>query len=500
MIGMHWVKRWATRAVLAGWPLTMCAQTKVDLANQARDIDFTAAASTKPMKSGASLPAQCSLGEAFFLNSAAPGQNLYSCTGVNIWSLEAGGGNSPLTAITATLTNATTLTIGAACSLTAPCNSRVGGTVYTYQQNATATLASGSTTVRIYISDGSDGAPAGTIKVRNAAASGVTCSAGCTVENSQSAFPGMSIPLAMWAASSPGQWDPTGMDLRAFLATKPSPSAGSGVQITSGSVDAIAADRTAIPLKYSGLGAPGSISGSLQGDFYSDTANDDSYQCFAAGPCTGVAPGNWVKLSTGPTPFLDTPWFFYGHGSSSAGQNPSLGGGRSNRLVILGKVSTTAREIKRVAVAVVAGAINNCGSGTSACGMRMALLSEDRATVLCKTVAGYGGNPATEMDLNTTGSKSLPFLSGAQVVSGVCTLANGNYWFAISTDSNELLIAADSSATAGNLLSNAMPGNVLLGQIANGTAGSGTTLDFGDLSGALAPSANVAIPMLVGLN
>ena len=42
------------------------AQTKVDLSNQSRNIDFSASALTKPFKSGTVLPAACSTGEAFF--------------------------------------------------------------------------------------------------------------------------------------------------------------------------------------------------------------------------------------------------------------------------------------------------------------------------------------------------------------------------------------------------------------------------------------------------
>jgi hypothetical protein len=447
------------------------------------------------MKAGTSLPATCALGEAFFLTVAANGQNLFLCTAANTWSVQFFSNG-----LGVTLTSSTTLTIGAACTITSQCTSRVGGTVYAYVQSATVTLASGVTTARIYISDGSDGAPAGTMKVRSSSSSGVTCSAACTVDNSQTSFPGMSIPLAIWTATNPGAWDASGSDLRAYLETKASPAAGSGIQIVRGGVDTIVADRTAVPLKYNGSGAPGAITGSLLGDFYSDTVNNNTYQCFAAGPCTAVGAGNWVKLSTGPTPFLDAPWFFYGHASATAGQNPSLGQGKSNGLVILGKVSTPARQMKRIAVAAVTGGINNCGSGSSPCGMLIALLSEDRSTVVCQTATAYWGNSATEQDLNSTGSKSLPFLSGTQVAAGVCTLASGNYWFAITTDSNELLIAADSSTTAGSLLSNAMPGNVLLGQILSGTTGSGSSLGLGALSGALSPIANVAIPMLAGVN
>lgn len=68
------------------------AQTQVDLRNQSRSVDFSGANPTKPMATGAVLPATCSTGQMFFLTSGASGQNLYGCVAPNIWSIEAGGG------------------------------------------------------------------------------------------------------------------------------------------------------------------------------------------------------------------------------------------------------------------------------------------------------------------------------------------------------------------------------------------------------------------------
>jgi hypothetical protein len=75
--------------VLLGIPLV--AQTQVDLRTQTKDIDFRAASSTKPLKTGGALPATCSQGDMFFLTTAAAGANLYGCSG-NTWTLQAGGG------------------------------------------------------------------------------------------------------------------------------------------------------------------------------------------------------------------------------------------------------------------------------------------------------------------------------------------------------------------------------------------------------------------------
>ncbi len=93
---------WCALAGLAGFPGT--AQTRVDLSKQAKDIDFSAAASTKPSKTGPNLPAACSVGETFLKTTAAPGQNLYACMSTNTWSVQGGAGVSnysvPFTAAT----------------------------------------------------------------------------------------------------------------------------------------------------------------------------------------------------------------------------------------------------------------------------------------------------------------------------------------------------------------------------------------------------------------
>ncbi len=65
-------------------------QTLVDLRTQTKSVDFTAANTTKPFKSGTTLPVTCSIGEAFFKTNAPAGANLYSCTSLNAWTLEAG--------------------------------------------------------------------------------------------------------------------------------------------------------------------------------------------------------------------------------------------------------------------------------------------------------------------------------------------------------------------------------------------------------------------------
>ena len=65
-------------------------QTRIDLTKQAKNVDFSTATLTKPIKSGAALPAACTTGEYFFLTTAAPGANTFACIATNTWSLQGG--------------------------------------------------------------------------------------------------------------------------------------------------------------------------------------------------------------------------------------------------------------------------------------------------------------------------------------------------------------------------------------------------------------------------
>src|ERR1035437_2108745 len=64
------------------------AQTQIDLRTQARNVDLTAAASTKPLKTGTALPATCVVGDMFFKTDAPAGSNVYGCTAANTWAVQ----------------------------------------------------------------------------------------------------------------------------------------------------------------------------------------------------------------------------------------------------------------------------------------------------------------------------------------------------------------------------------------------------------------------------
>ena len=217
--------------------------TAIDLKAQSRNIDFTGAASTRPFKSSAALPSSCSVGEMFYLTSAAAGTNVYGCTTTNTWTLEAGVGAqsaSQLSDLAPSLTSATTLTIGPNCSNTTPCNVRFGSAVYAFTTSTSATISAGSGMAYLYLD------PSGNLTVGHNLT--VTCASGCLAAPGVSAFPSNSIPIFTWTATN-GTWDAAGgKDWRAFQSTT-NIAAGTGLlSATANGVTTLSIDPTLLAL------------------------------------------------------------------------------------------------------------------------------------------------------------------------------------------------------------------------------------------------------------
>ena len=68
------------------------AQTTIDLRTQTKSVDFSGANSTRPAKTGTTLPAICQPGDLFFKTDAPPGANLFGCSATDTWSVQASGG------------------------------------------------------------------------------------------------------------------------------------------------------------------------------------------------------------------------------------------------------------------------------------------------------------------------------------------------------------------------------------------------------------------------
>ncbi|MGA2211875.1 MAG: hypothetical protein ABSH31_01270 [Bryobacteraceae bacterium] len=218
--------------------------TQIDLRLQSRNVDFSAASSTKPFQSGTGLPSTCGQGAMYYRLDAPAGMNVYGCTATNSWTLEQGPAASMASHLgdfAVTLTSPTTLAIGANCSTTTPCLARFGALVYSFASAATTTISAGSGLALVYVSS------AGVLTV----ASNVTasCNSGCTALSSATAFPADAIPVFTWSATN-GTWDASGgADQRAFLSSK-SVTAGTGITTTeiSGKTQ-LSADTTVIGLR-----------------------------------------------------------------------------------------------------------------------------------------------------------------------------------------------------------------------------------------------------------
>src|ERR1700728_1166155 len=134
-------------ATLGGAGALFGQLTQIDLRLQARDVDFSGANSTKPLQLGTGLPSTCTLGSMYYRLDAPAGMNVYGCTSTNPWTLEqapAASMASQLGDFAVTWTSTTTLSIGANCSTTTPCQVRFGALVYSFGSGATATISAGS--------------------------------------------------------------------------------------------------------------------------------------------------------------------------------------------------------------------------------------------------------------------------------------------------------------------------------------------------------------------
>jgi hypothetical protein len=187
------------------------------------------------------------------VSTAAPlsGQALIWNTGTNRWEPQAvaggGGGGISMLSQAADLvvarTSATTLSIGAACSVSTPCNVRFGALVFSVISGATATISGGTGVAFLFMSS------AGVLTIGHNLT--VQCSSACSAQSAVTSFPADSIPIFTWSASA-GNWDANGgTDLRAFSSAKPiQPGAGlASVDLAGKTV--ISADATLIGMRAS---------------------------------------------------------------------------------------------------------------------------------------------------------------------------------------------------------------------------------------------------------
>lgn len=174
------------------------------------------------------------------------------------------------------------LIIGQRCSLTTPCNVRVGGTVHSIARPANLALQGGVGTVAIYV------APDGRLTVRHNLA--LTCDAGCLAVADLPSFPPGSIPLWTWTALN-GRWDVAGgADRRAFQSAGGSLSAGTGITLsTTGATTQVSIDRSTVGTR---VPVPAAATSACTAGSWAANAQW-LYVCYAAGQWARSALSSW---------------------------------------------------------------------------------------------------------------------------------------------------------------------------------------------------------------
>lgn len=280
MVRKHVIRLLLGLATAAALVVPVCSQTKLDLQHQARGIDFTGAAYTKPVRAGSALPSTCLSGEGFLLNSAPAGSNLYFCLAANVWVLQgtstgSGSSGSGLLNSLATTVSGPILTIGSSCSNSTPCNVRVGSVIYAITNAATAAIQGGSGTAYVYVTS------SGVLTVGHNLT--LTCTAVCSAVSGITGFPADSFPIAFWTASA-GTWG-LGTDVRApFGRDLITMSSGLVGTLTQG-ILAISADPSVVSLR---VAAPATSSAACSSGTW---ASDGTYYylCIAANTWKRVA-------------------------------------------------------------------------------------------------------------------------------------------------------------------------------------------------------------------
>jgi hypothetical protein len=165
------------------WVMSATGQTRVDLRNQSKNIDFSQAQSVRPFRTGTTLPAVCSPGEMFFKTDAVPGANTFGCIATNTWTIQ--GELDTVTDFEGELdTTANRLTVS--CNR-GSCNVQEGDEIAPYSGlGADFKPATGSYTAYVYLES---------LTLRYGYAAGTMSTCGATCVQGVTAFPTNSVPL-----------------------------------------------------------------------------------------------------------------------------------------------------------------------------------------------------------------------------------------------------------------------------------------------------------------
>ena len=432
-------------------------------------LDASGAASTSPMKVGTSLPGTCTVGDSYFKTDATAGQNLYGCTATNTWTQQAGGGGgggggsltppyacavstgdgtskacthnlstsqpwvgcydssgyllgsvgsaTSVIAAHADSANAVTLTFAAAFNGTCVIASgNVGGDLFgPASATDNAVVRFDSTTGKLVQNSGvtvDDSANISTNGTLTTGASGGT-SGSVTLHGST----GSAKVTVAAAAGTPADIQlPTATgSANTYLKTN-----GASPQVTSWAQPAFS--------EFSGNASVAQVKGSFSG-----TCDGTTY-LRGDGACATPSGGGGGTVSDG---------YYFPWGGMYATNSFAIASGNGSKYASIWRITFPATmALKHITVNIATAATNNCGGGSSACGMVMALKPIALNANLCVTTVATGGGT---FNINATGILSPTFASGDNVSSGTCTMSAGSYYLVATSDSAALAWATSIS-------------------------------------------------------
>jgi hypothetical protein len=187
----------------------------------------------------------------------------------------------------------TRLQFGANCLPASPCNVAIGGKVSSFTDGPYTINVSGavSGSICVYIT------PTSTLTVglgTGLTPSNVTGSNALAFVAGVTSCPQDAAWIAKWDIAN-GVFSPSGYQYASYFSYKPSPIAGSGIQIVAGQRDTIQIDTGSVLRKFTCTGGPSASlpSGATQGDICWDftPATPAKYVCANAAGC--AAAGDW---------------------------------------------------------------------------------------------------------------------------------------------------------------------------------------------------------------
>ena len=181
--------------------------------------------------------------------------------------------------------NASTLSIGANCSSTTPCNVRFGDQVYSITTSASATISAGTGVAYVYVD------ATGALNVGSSLT--VNCS-GCVATPNVTSFPVNTVPIYTWTAVD-NAWDQGGgSDRRGWLSTNPVLGGAGIAAVTTAGQTIISVDSAVVPTYLTAsatLSFPAIPAGTC--------AADVTFSLPGANPGDSLAPGWPATLSPG---------------------------------------------------------------------------------------------------------------------------------------------------------------------------------------------------------